>query len=77
MLSPSRLASRVSPRRAAAAALARQHFHSEVRKSELVRTQGFIGGQWVDAAADARYSVVGASPSAAAAAGGSPAGDWR
>lgn len=64
MLSPSRLASRASPRRAAAALLSgRQHFHSEVGKAELIRTQGFINGKWVDAKEDARYSVVGTSPS--------------
>lgn len=34
-------------------------FHSEVRKTDLICTQGFVNGKWIDAHADKHYSVIG------------------
>lgn len=34
-------------------------FHSEVRKTDLICTQGFVNGKWVDAHAAKHYSVIG------------------
>ncbi|TMW57341.1 hypothetical protein Poli38472_003266 [Pythium oligandrum] len=33
-------------------------FHSELKNTDLVRTQGFINGQWVDAHSETHFSVI-------------------
>jgi hypothetical protein len=33
-------------------------FHSEVQKTDLICTQGFINGKWVEAHSDKHFSVI-------------------
>lgn len=53
-------AARRSLQQLAATSAPARRFHQEVRKTDLICTQGFIGGRWVDAHAAQHYSVIGA-----------------